>query len=123
MDPNIVVEVQTPAILNAVAGLVAVTLAGLAVRIEQIGSRVKNVETVVSVIQTMHEHPDDSGFGTATTNRLLGELTTCCSSNCRQAENVWRSLDRVAHYIRHDFEERTGKKMPPPRPTRTEVRP
>jgi hypothetical protein len=79
-----------------------------------IGGRMKSVQEDTQSVKTMHEHPDDYGFGSKETNKMLKGLMEACSTNCQEASRVWRSLDTLAYYIKYDVETRTGKKIPPP---------
>jgi hypothetical protein len=127
----VTVIVQTPAIVNWAVGIMAVLLSGLVVRIENIASRVKEVEADVAPIgamasdvhqikaavyhvKAMHEHPDDYNFGNKETNAMVQRLMKCCSANCQESERVWRSIDKLSHTLAYDIEQRTGKKPPPP---------
>jgi hypothetical protein len=120
MEPPIIVQVEMPQMLTWAAGLMALTLVAIALRIENIATRMKDVSHNVYQLKSMHEHPDDHGFGTRATDEMLSGLVEACSSNCRQSEKVWRSIDRLAHYIAHDIESRTGRPPPPPPPVPTQ---
>lgn len=45
MDPNIIVEVQTPQILTWATGVMALSLVGIGAALGQLARRVKQIET------------------------------------------------------------------------------
>ena len=133
MDPNVIVQVQTPQILTWAFCVMALSLVGIAgtlvslarrlSRIEtglepiaQMAARVEVIQTNSFTVKTMHEHADDFGFGTKATNQMLAGLVDSCSKSCQQGERVWRAIEQLAHVMRHDVETRTGRKIPPPGP-------
>jgi len=62
-----------------------------------------SVNRGVKRLLTMHNNPDDYGFGTVETNRIL-----------EKQEGYWREL---IHYIKFIAEQSAnGKKVPPPTP-------
>lgn len=94
-------------------GVMGVALAAMGIRQESIFGLMKTVQgkTLLQVIEKieelriMHEHPDDYGFGSKETNRLLREsieqerisheaLSECCAAMTKQT-NAVNELVRV----------------------------
>ncbi len=96
------------------SGVCVLTLVGVAIRLENLASRVRNVQETVTDQKTMHEHADDYGFGTKETNEMLKGLLASTRSSAKESDKVYRALTAMIHYITYDIKQRTGQTPPPP---------
>jgi hypothetical protein len=96
------------------AGICVLTIIGIAIRLENLASRVKDVQQRVIDTKTMHEHADDYGFGTKETNEMLQGLLTSTRTSAKESDKVYRALTAMIHYITYDIKQRTGHSPPPP---------
>ncbi len=112
------------ALLEWGAGTAAVALVAIAVRVEFVSNKLtqmrdiqlKGIQDDVAESLEMHRHPDDYGFGTKETNRALESATGVLEEVAKTTRsNAWAVRDLI-HYLKEDFEARTGAKLPPPAP-------
>jgi len=99
-----------------IAVFVAVSVMG--VRLEIVGKRIARSQEVIMQTREMHLHPDEHGFGTETTNRLLRESGKLMRDSAVATDKMTGAINRLIHYMMHEYEQRTGTKPPPPPPER-----
>lgn len=116
MDP-ICNEVHIPQMLSWAAGILALAVVGIAARIEAMAKIARDIQVKITDCKTMHEHPDDYGFGSKETNEMMRGLVIATEASSRESEKVFRALTTMIHYITYDIKQRTGKTPPPPTPT------
>ena len=68
-------------------------------------------------ILNMHLSPDDYGFGTGSTNKLISTLIekqdVIHRENMGSTTALRHAVRELSHYVRWDTKERTGKQPPP----------
>lgn len=68
-------------------------------------------------ILTMHLSPDEHGFGTGSTNKLISNLMekqdVIHRENLGSTAALRHAVRELAHYVRWDTKERTGNNPPP----------
>jgi len=101
----------------------ALTIVGMSIRQEMIATKIialmtslSGVKETVDITKVMHDHPDDYGFGSAETNKLLKESAEIQKKNSEELRETRRSLKELVHVMRHDIELRTGRPVPPQLP-------
>ncbi len=117
------VTVQLPPLLVWSSSIFALALVGMGIRQEMIASKVlvlltklSDLKMVVDKVKTMHDHPDDYGFGTRQTNELLKSTARVLAENANRAKDIHTAIENLVHVIKHDFEQRTGTTIPPRMP-------
>lgn len=122
MDP-IVHQIQPPPLWNWAVGIIALAIVAVGARMQTLASSIKmglqrQTELIAGIaeIKTMHDHPDDYGFGTRQTNLKLERLLKALTEAAEENRRIGDQLYRLTHYLQFDIKSRTGKEPPPPPP-------
>ena len=106
-------------------GVIALTLVVLATRQEVVASKLKpiiylesliatvsHIDKLVTELKNMHEHPDDYGFGTDDTNRMVRGTEAQLTEAARLLDKVGKLVGQLAVVFEMDYQDRTGKTIP-----------
>lgn len=118
-----IVECQLPQIVHWASGAMALAVLAIGFAVQNIHSIGKQAiaaqrttHDALETLHTMHQHPDDYGFGTKATNIHLTNLLVSIQESTEESRRVGDSLHDLIHYIMFDIKSRTGKAPPPPPP-------